>query len=91
MGSIGILPSFPNIADNHLIYSKNRVYIYPCGFFVIPNERFEMIGITGYHAKYFAYELTKKSSSDSLQKLATSLLDAQVDLNPHQVEAAIRI
>ncbi|WKZ21609.1 MAG: DEAD/DEAH box helicase [Candidatus Brocadiaceae baterium WH-1] len=45
--------------------------------------------ITPYHAKYFAFELTKHNSSDSLQKLASSLLDAQVDLNPHQVEAAL--
>ena len=41
--------------------------------------------ITSYHAKYFAYELTRQYSSDSLQKLAASLSDAQVDLNPHQV------
>ncbi len=45
--------------------------------------------ITLYHAKYFAFELTKRGPSDSLQKLAFSLLDAQVDLNPHQVEAAL--
>ena len=45
--------------------------------------------LTPYHAKYFAYELTKRCSSDSLQKLAVSLSDAQVDLNPHQVEAAL--
>jgi ERCC4-related helicase len=45
--------------------------------------------ITDYHAKYFAFELSKRSSSDSLQKLTFSLLDAQVDLNPHQVEAAL--
>lgn len=45
--------------------------------------------ITPYHAKYYAYELTKRSSSDSIQKLASTLLDAQVDLNPHQVEAAL--
>lgn len=45
--------------------------------------------ITPYHAKYYAYELTKQSSSDSIQKLATTLVDAQVDLNPHQVEAAL--
>jgi len=45
--------------------------------------------ITEYHAKYFAYELTKRSASNSLQKLASTLLDAQVDLNPHQVEAAL--
>src|SRR6478752_3288593 len=48
-----------------------------------------MVAFTKYHAKYFAYELTKKSSSDSMQKLASTLVDAQVDLNPHQVEAAL--
>jgi len=45
--------------------------------------------LTPYHAKYFACELTRRYSSDSLQKLAASLSDAQVDLNPHQVEAAL--
>lgn len=45
--------------------------------------------ITDYHAKYFAYELTKRSASNSVQKFAATLLDAQVDLNPHQVEAAL--
>lgn len=44
---------------------------------------------TPYHAQYFAYELSKRSSSDSMQKLASTLVDAQVDLNPHQVEAAL--
>jgi ERCC4-related helicase len=47
------------------------------------------VGITKYQAKYFAHELTKQCSSDSIQKLATALVDAQVDLNPHQVEAAL--
>lgn len=47
------------------------------------------MNITPYHAKYFAFELTKRCSSDSLQKLTSSLSDAQVDLNPHQVEAAL--
>lgn len=45
--------------------------------------------ITDYHAKYFAYELTKRCSSDSLEKLTASLFDAQVDLNPHQIDAAL--
>lgn len=45
--------------------------------------------ITDYHAKYYAHELTKRCSSDNLEKLAASLMDAQVDLNPHQVEAAL--
>jgi superfamily II DNA or RNA helicase len=46
-------------------------------------------GLTAYHAKYFAYELTKRCPSDSVEKLAGALADAQVDLNPHQVEAAL--
>jgi len=45
--------------------------------------------ITDYHAKYYAHELTKRCSSNNLEKLAASLMDAQVDLNPHQVEAAL--
>ena len=40
--------------------------------------------ITNYHAKYFAYELTKRYPSDSAEKLAGALVDAQVDLNPRQ-------
>jgi len=44
---------------------------------------------TKYHAKYFSYELTKRVPSDSIQKFTATLLDAQVDLNPHQVEAAL--
>lgn len=45
--------------------------------------------ITEYHAKYFAHELTKRCPSDSVQKLAGALADAQVDLNPHQIDAAL--
>src|SRR3989338_9018501 len=44
---------------------------------------------TDYHAKYFAYELTKRCPSDSLEKLSVTLSNAQVDLNPHQVEVAL--
>jgi len=45
--------------------------------------------LTDYHAKYFAHELTKRCASDNVEKLAAVLADAQVDLNPHQVEAAL--
>ena len=45
--------------------------------------------LTNYHAKYFAYELTKRNASNSLEKLGTTLQDAKVDLNPHQIEAAL--
>jgi superfamily II DNA or RNA helicase len=45
--------------------------------------------ITDYHAKYYAHALTRRSASDSLEKLGTSLLNATVDLNPHQIDAAL--
>lgn len=45
--------------------------------------------ITNYHCQYFAHELTKRCSSDSLEKLSATLSNAQVDLNPHQIEAAL--
>lgn len=48
-----------------------------------------MAKLTPYHAKYFAHELTKRCSSDSLEKLSSTLSNAQVDLNPHQIEAAL--
>jgi ERCC4-related helicase len=47
------------------------------------------VKLTDYHAKYFAYELTKRCSSDSIEKLAGAVASAQVDLNPHQVDAAL--
>src|SRR2546426_5236905 len=45
--------------------------------------------LTDFHAKYFAHELTRRYASDTIQSLAAVLADAQVDLNPHQVEAAL--
>ena len=45
--------------------------------------------ITDYHATYFANELTKRQPSNSLEKMSATLSDAQVDLNPHQIEAAL--
>ena len=44
---------------------------------------------TPYHAKYFAAELLRRSASDDIDKLSMSLFDASVDLNPHQIEAAL--
>ena len=45
--------------------------------------------ITACHAKYFAHDLTRRCASDSVEKLASVLSDAQVDLNPYQIEAAL--
>lgn len=42
--------------------------------------------LTDYHAKYFAYELTRRCPSDSVERIASTLMDSQVDLNPHQPE-----
>jgi superfamily II DNA/RNA helicase len=48
-----------------------------------------MSSITPYHAKYFAYELTRQLPANDIGKFTASLQDAQVDLNPHQIEAAL--
>lgn len=45
--------------------------------------------LTDYHAKYLAYELTKKSSSNSIEKFIHVLSDAKVEPKPHQIEAAL--
>lgn len=45
--------------------------------------------MTPYHAKYYAYELSKRLPSDSPERLAGAVASAQVDLNPHQVDAAL--
>jgi ERCC4-related helicase len=51
--------------------------------------RRQTMPLTDYHAKYFAYELTQRFSSDRLEKLAGTFAGAQVDINPHQVDAAL--
>lgn len=48
-----------------------------------------MQNITPYHAKYFAHYLTRRLPADNLGKLTASLHDAQVDLTPHQIDAAL--
>jgi len=45
--------------------------------------------LTDYHAKYYAHELIKRCPSNHVEKLAATLMDAQVDLNPHQIDAAL--
>jgi SNF2 family DNA or RNA helicase len=43
---------------------------------------------TAYHATYFACELTRMGGA-GMERLSRSLFDACVDLNPHQIEAAL--
>ncbi|WP_036217272.1 SNF2-related protein [Marinospirillum minutulum] len=45
--------------------------------------------ISEYHAKYFAYELTRQKSGGDVDRISSSLFDAAVDLNPHQIDAAL--
>lgn len=45
--------------------------------------------ITDYHAKYFAYELTRQRRGGDVDRISQSLFDASVDLNPHQIDAAL--
>ncbi|NVI81372.1 ATP-dependent helicase [Janthinobacterium sp. BJB312] len=44
---------------------------------------------TAYHAKYYAQELVLKHAADGVDRLSQALFDANVDLNPHQIEAAL--
>ena len=39
--------------------------------------------------QYLSWLLTKKSADNSIDSLALTLIDSQVDLNPHQVDAAL--
>jgi len=45
--------------------------------------------ISAHHAKYYAHELTRRHAADGVDRLSQSLFDASVDLNPHQIEAAL--
>ncbi len=45
--------------------------------------------ITDYHAKLYAYELLRRCPSDSVERFTATLMDSQVDLNPHQVDATL--
>lgn len=48
-----------------------------------------MNNITIYQAKYLANYLTRRLPANDINKLTASLQDAQVDLTPHQIEAAL--
>ena len=44
---------------------------------------------SAHQSAYFAHQLTLRAASDSMDSMAGALLDAQVDLNPHQIDAAL--
>ncbi len=45
--------------------------------------------LTPHHAKYFAWELTRRRAASEEDRLSQSLFDASVDLNPHQIDASL--
>src|SRR6202795_3691156 len=47
-----------------------------------------MRNLTAYHAKYFAHDLTRRATT-GIDRFSMALFDAAVDLNPHQIEAAL--
>ena len=47
------------------------------------------MNFTEYHARYFAHDLTLRKPAGDADRLSTSLFNATVDLNPHQIDAAL--
>jgi hypothetical protein len=45
--------------------------------------------ITKYQAKYYAHLLTQRAIGGDIDSISQSLLNAAVDINPHQIEAAL--
>jgi adenine-specific DNA-methyltransferase len=45
--------------------------------------------ITDFHPKLFAHELRRRRSAANSETLAGAIQGAEIDLNPHQVEAAL--
>ncbi len=46
-------------------------------------------GITRFHARYYAALLTQQQANGDLSSLSQSLLSSTVDINPHQIDAAL--
>ena len=45
--------------------------------------------LTPHQRQYVAWLLTRRAAADTVESLASTLVDSQVDLNPHQVDAAL--
>lgn len=44
---------------------------------------------TSYHVKYFAHDLARQSAESGVERLASSLFNASIELTPHQIDAAL--
>ena len=45
--------------------------------------------LTPHQSQYYAWLLSRRAAGDTVESLASTLVDSQVDLNPHQVDAAL--
>lgn len=45
--------------------------------------------LTSHQSQYYAWQLQRRAAGDSVESLASTLVEAQVELNPHQVETAL--
>lgn len=45
--------------------------------------------LTSYQSQFYAWLLTRRAAGGTVESLASTLVDSQVDLNPHQVDAAL--
>jgi len=64
----------------------------PCVKMHFIYQRITFLGnplVTSYHSKFIAYDLTRRLPLDSAERLAGAVVDAQVDPNPHQIDAAL--
>ncbi|MEJ7839245.1 MAG: hypothetical protein WKF81_10530 [Thermomicrobiales bacterium] len=44
---------------------------------------------TDYHSMFLAHDLTRRRAKGEVDKLAETLAGAQVQINPHQIDAAM--
>ncbi len=44
---------------------------------------------TDYHSQLFANELSLRAPLGTVERFAAALMDSRIDLNPHQVDAAL--
>jgi SNF2 family DNA or RNA helicase len=47
------------------------------------------VSLSDFHAKLYAHELIRRYPSDNIERFTAALLDSKVDLNPHQIDAAL--
>jgi hypothetical protein len=47
------------------------------------------VSLSDFHAKLYANELLRRYPSDNIERFTVALLDSKVDLNPHQIDAAL--